>query len=119
MQLFDPDASSNGTLSILSPNGGSYNLATFDYSADGNCTGASDACSATGRQQIRVVNGGAQGFNNSVVTITIALPPTYGAAPGGLAEDGWWKIRYNVDGGNDTTTWKVSIRGNPVHLVLP
>ncbi len=120
MQLFDPDASSNGTLSILSPNGGTYNLATFDYAADANCTGASDACSATGRQQIRVVNAGAQGFNNSVVTISIALPPTYGsAAGGGLAEDGWWKIRYNVDGGNDTTTWKVSIRGNPVHLVLP
>lgn len=117
MQLFDPDASSNGTLSILSPDGGSYNVATFDYTADGNCTGSSDSCSATGRTQIRVVNGGSQGFNNSVVTITIPLPTSYGS--GGLAEDGWWKIRYNVSGGNDTTTWKVTIRGNPVHLVVP
>jgi hypothetical protein len=117
MQLFDPDASSNGRLSILSPDGGSYNLATFDYQADANCAGTSDACSATNRQSIRVVNSGAQGFNNSVVTITIQIPSSYGQ--GGLAENGWWKIRYDVDGGNDTTTWRVTIRGNPVHLITP
>lgn len=118
MQLFDPDASANARLSILSPDGGVHSTATFDYEADGNCTGASDSCSATNRTQIQVVSsGGAQGFNNSVVTITIPLPTNYGS--GGLAENGWWKIRYNVSGGNDTTTWKVTIRGNPVHLVVP
>jgi len=39
-------------------------------------------------------------------------------------ERGWWKIRYNMSGSSsqfstDLTTWKVDIRGNPVHLVLP
>ena len=28
-------------------------------------------------------------------------------------------IEYTVGGGNDTTTWKVEILGNPVHLVIP
>ena len=36
----------------------------------------------------------------------------------GEIEAGWWKIRYTVNSGNDTTTWEVSLRGNPVHLVL-
>jgi hypothetical protein len=31
----------------------------------------------------------------------------------------WWKIEYQVDGGNDTTTWQVDIQGNPVHLLVP
>jgi hypothetical protein len=39
-------------------------------------------------------------------------------------EHGWWKIRYATGGttgdyGFDVTTWQVTIRGNPVHLVLP
>ena len=32
---------------------------------------------------------------------------------------GGQRIQYTVAGGNDTTTWQVNIRGNPVHLVLP
>ena len=33
---------------------------------------------------------------------------------------GWWKVQYNITAsGNDTTTWEVTIRGNPVHLVVP
>jgi hypothetical protein len=68
-------------------------------------------------------------FNGCWLTISIAIPPGYGSActdPVTLAPkaclDGWWKIRYNMTGNgtsNDVTTWKVSIRGNPVHLVLP
>ena len=55
---------------------------------------------------------------------TVDLPPTYGIVglnpPGdATTEQGWWRVEYNVTGGNDTTTWGVSIRGNPVHLVLP
>jgi hypothetical protein len=39
-------------------------------------------------------------------------------------EPGWWKIRYVIGGSSgdtsfDVTTWQVTIRGNPVHLVLP
>jgi hypothetical protein len=37
-------------------------------------------------------------------------------------EGGWWKIRYNMSGdtddfSTDVTTWSVSLRGSPVHLV--
>ena len=52
------------------------------------------------------------------------IPPQYtygstGLTPAGETDPGWWKIQYNVAGGNDTTTWQVNLRGNPVHLVLP
>ena len=40
--------------------------------------------------------------------------------PGDITdEEGWWQIEYNINAANDTTTWSVSIRGNPVHLILP
>ena len=71
---------------------------------------------------IQTASGGSSFFNNSVLTIQIALPASYGSVgltPAGETEAGWWKIEYTVGGGNDTTTWAVSIRGNPVHLVLP
>ena len=48
--------------------------------------------------------------------------PDYGVSgltPSGETESGWWKVRYTVNSGNDTTTWEVSIRGNPVRLVVP
>jgi hypothetical protein len=69
---------------------------------------------------------GGQFFQNSWLRITIPLGQNYGAT--GLTpadpqnprgEPGWWKIRYTVNSGNDTTTWQVSLLGNPVHLVLP
>jgi hypothetical protein len=58
------------------------------------------------------------------VTLTIPLPKTYDAPlpPGEPAgtQGGWWKIAYNFNStATDSTTWQVSIRGNPVHLVLP
>jgi hypothetical protein len=58
------------------------------------------------------------------VTITIPLPATYNAPlpPGEPAGTlgGWWKVRYTFNSTTtDTTTWQTSIRGNPVHLVLP
>jgi hypothetical protein len=67
---------------------------------------------------------GTSQYNNSWVTLTIPLPKTYTAPlpPGEPAgtQGGWWKIRYSFDSTTtDTTTWQASIRGNPVHLVLP
>jgi hypothetical protein len=58
------------------------------------------------------------------VTLTVSLPKTYTAPlppgePAGTA-GGWWKIKYVFSSStSDTTTWAVSIRGNPVHLVQP
>lgn len=121
--LFDPgDVAGPAYLRILSPDGNAYNYATFSYSADAQCTGSSDSCSASGRTQIRTNNGGSSAFDNSVLTISIPLLSTYGSTgltPPGETEAGWWKIEYEVAGGNDTTTWEVNIRGNPVRLVVP
>ena len=75
---------------------------------------------------IQTNSGGSSKFNGCWVTITIALPSTYSAphpaSDGVTAESGWWKIRYTMGGASssfstDLTTWKVSIRGAPVHLV--
>lgn len=122
--LFDPgDVAGNATLRIKSPDGGTYNNAVFSYVADAKCiAGTSDVCAASGRTSIQTAVGGASSFDNTVITISIPLPATYGSVslkPAGETEDGWWKIEYTVGAANDTTTWEVAIRGNPVHLIVP
>jgi hypothetical protein len=125
IKLFDPgDVSGNAALHILSPDGNSYGDVTFSYQADASCiSGRSDVCTATGRTTIQTaIAGSGSSFDNSVITITIPLPSSYGAGgltPPGETEEGWWKIQYDVAQANDTTTWQVTIRGNPVHLVIP
>jgi hypothetical protein len=56
-------------------------------------------------------------YQNAWVQIFVTLPTNYGDATHPLANQGWWKIKYIVNSGNDTTTWQVSILGNPVHLI--
>jgi hypothetical protein len=73
---------------------------------------------------LTTVQSGSSRYNNSWVTLTIPLPKTYTAPlpPGEPAgtQGGWWKIAYTFNSTTtDSTTWQVSIRGNPVHLVLP
>jgi hypothetical protein len=113
--LFDPgEASRDSYLRFLSPQGGTYHYATFSWSAN-------DGRSGTGTQiQTASTSAGAL-FNNRILTIIIPLDSDYGTDPldpDGLGEDGWWKVEYDVRAGNDTTTWEVEIRGNPVHLVM-
>ena len=112
--LHDPgDVSGNAYLRILTPNGNAYNYATFSYSATNGRTG-------NNVNVIQTANSGGSLYDNQQITILIPLPITYGTTgllPSGESEEGWWKIEYEVNGGNDTTTWQVAIRGNPVHLV--
>jgi Flp pilus assembly protein TadG len=118
IQLFDPgESSGDAFLRFLSPDGDSYDYATFDWEAD-------DGRSGSGVTSLQTSIGGAAQFNNHMVTITIDLPKTYGKGglnpPGDITDEpGWWLIDYNINAANDTTTWSVSIRGNPVHLILP
>jgi hypothetical protein len=111
--LHDPgDVSGNAYLRILTPNGNAYNYATFSYSATNGRTG-------TNVNVIQTANGSSL-YDNQQITILIPLPTGYGSTgllPTGETEEGWWKIEYEVAGGNDTTTWQVAIRGSPVHLV--
>jgi Flp pilus assembly protein TadG len=113
--LFDPgDVSGNAYLRIKSPDGNSYNYATFSWTADNGTSG-------TNVTSIQTASSGGSYFNDRVITIDVSLPSTYGSGgltPPGETQPGWWKIEYQVSGGNDTTTWQVAIRGSPVHLVV-
>ena len=127
IELFDPgDVGQNAWIRVLSPDNNVYSYATFDYTSDAVCVdGRSDSCAATGRTQIQTYRSGSgSSFDNSVITLEIPLPSNYGQnglnPPGDVTdEEGWWQIEYQVGAANDTTTWRVSIRGNPVHLVIP
>jgi len=116
ISLFDPgDVSGNAYLKIESPDGNTYNYATFSWSADNGTSGSNVT-------NIQTASSGGSFFNDRLITIDIALPSTYGSTgltPGGETQPGWWKIEYQVSGGNDTTTWQVGIRGSPVHLIVP
>jgi Flp pilus assembly protein TadG len=136
ISLFDPgDVTGGSWLRILSPDGNVYTPASFSYTADANASSGHTSGSGTCIQ----TNGGSTAgltppvgctnltsggsfYQDSVITIQVVLPPGYGSVgstPPGVPGAGWWKIEYTVGGGNDTTTWAVQIRGNPVHLVLP
>lgn len=115
INLFDPgESSGNAFLRVLSPDGNTYSYARFDWLAD-------DGRSGSNVTEIQTSNGSAL-FNNHLISIDIRLPSTYGSVgltPSGETEPGWWKIEYEMSAANDTTTWEVSINGNPVHLVIP
>lgn len=67
-------------------------------------------------------------YHGCWLTITIVLPNGYDAPHPSTDtvtdEGGWWKMRYDMSGlatefSTDLTTWQVSVKGSPVHLVLP
>jgi hypothetical protein len=133
IDLFDPgDTAAPTWLEILSPDGSVYRPVAFNYSADANASsghtsGANVTCIQTRGGVGSTPPAGclsdataSQFYQNSWIRITVPLPPTYGSSgltPPGEPAAGWWKIKYTVNDGNDTTTWMVSVRGNPVHLV--
>ena len=116
IHLFDPgESDGNAYLRLLSPDGNNYHRQTFTWTSDDGRSGSGD--------EIQTSNGTAL-FNNREITIVVPLPANYGRTglnPPGDATDepGWWMIEYQLSQGNDTTTWSVDIRGNPVHLVTP
>jgi hypothetical protein len=112
-------------MKVLMPTTTGYVQATFNWTA----TGGGPPTSVTGATQIQVASGGVNRYDNQMITIDVVQPTTYDAptpplvpGPGFEPGPGWWKIQYdltNGGGGNDTATWMVNIRGNPVHLVTP
>ena len=110
------EVSGNGFLRIQSPDGNAYNYATFDWRSDDGRSGT-DVTRSRRPSTGPPVQQPARDHRGAPATELRAT----GLDPPGDAtdEEGWWRIEYNVSGANDTTTWRVSIRGNPVHLVLP
>lgn len=130
IRLFDPgDVGAKAWMEILSPDGNSYDPVTFSYTADNGRSGTNVTCIQTFAGSgpappagCTNLTSGGQLYGNSWITIQVPLDASYGSTgltPPGETEVGWWKIRYTVNSGNDTTTWEVSIRGNPVRLVVP
>ncbi|MGH2492500.1 MAG: pilus assembly protein TadG-related protein [Candidatus Limnocylindria bacterium] len=120
IRLFDPgDVGGTATLRIKKPTPTGYVNTTFSYTANGGA----GSQSGTNVSSLLTANSGASQYQNAWVTITVPLPANYGVGgltPPGETEAGWWKIEYSItSAGNDTTTWEVNIRGNPVHLVIP
>ncbi len=127
IDLFDPgDTAGPSWLQILPDGTPAWQPMTFSYTSSNgrsdsntNCiqteAGGTGASAPSGCKE----NAGSGGtlYNNAWVYITIALPTTYGSSSDPLLNNGWWKINYIVSNANDTTTWQVSIRGNPVHLI--
>jgi hypothetical protein len=59
-------------------------------------------------------------FDDTWIHVQVPMASTYGSDVSGLWGGGWWQIEYDTPGGgNDTTTWQVSVSGNPVHLIVP
>ena len=117
IRLFDPgDVGGNAWLRLKRPGATSYSDATFSYTATNGSSG-------TNVDVIRTAANGSSLFNNHWITISVPLGSDYGQGlddltPDGETEPGWWKVEYSIDrGGNDTTTWEVNLKGNPVHLV--
>jgi hypothetical protein len=134
INLWDPGDTGTleANLQILRPASGGYQTATFNWRSELGTTNATASncgnLSGTNATSVTTNTGGSgstQVFNGCWLTMEIPLPIDYAApTPPGETEPGWWKIRYNMVGSAgansfDITTWQVSIRGNPVHLVLP
>lgn len=120
IRLFDPgDVGGTATLRIKKPTPAGYVNSTFSYTANGGA----GSQNGTNVSSLLTANSGTSQYQNAWVTITIPLAANYGVGgltPPGETEPGWWKIEYSItSAGNDTTTWEVNIRGNPVHLVIP
>ena len=112
------------------PGGHSYKVTPFSYTATRNSGAASSCGSRTGTNVTSVTTntGGTSLFNGCWLTHRDPAPgrTTRRRCPSNdrvATEGGWWKIRYNMSGSTssnstDLTTWQVSLRGSPVHLVL-
>lgn len=131
IELWDPGDTGSlaATLQVLKPTPSGYVPADFSFTASRGSVDATscDGLSGTNVTSVVTNTGGSSRFNGCWLTITIPLPTNYTAPLPSTdtiaTEGGWWQMRYIMGSGSgnatDLTTWKVSIRGNPVHLVVP
>lgn len=118
VRLFDPGdvAANTCTIQLLHPPDSTH---TNPYVQD-NLTVVVSPQPDRGNEQPTVIgptdnylakNGANQYGENRWIDMIYRLPVDY--------EGGYWRVSYQVDGqATDRTTWMVTLRGNPVHLVL-
>ncbi len=124
IMLWDPGDTNPlaASIQIELPTTSGWSPGLMDYTAAKGTTNTSAAncnsLSGTAVSSIQTNVGNTAGtYNGCWLTIQVVIPTTYTAA-----QNGWWKIKYTMNGtgtSNDVTTWKVQIRGNPVHLIVP
>lgn len=131
LDLWDPGDTNdlNATIRILQPTGSGFTPARFDWhSTVGTSNPSAAACNGRSGSDVDTIvtnTGGNSLFNGCWLTIELQSPNDYSApVDPESGERGWWKIEYEMGGSatqfsTDLTTWTVSMRGNPVHLVLP
>ncbi len=130
IDLWDPGDTGalSASLQILKPTTTGYVPSTFDYSAlrESSAGASCDSRSGTGVTSVTTNTGGSSLYNGCWLAVLVRLPSDYDAphpaADSVTDEGGWWKIRYSMGGSTnsfstDLTTWQVSIRGSPVHLI--
>lgn len=134
IDLWDPGDTGDLTadLEILQPTSGGYTPATFYTNVNNGTTiPANFSCgpsTSSARTSIRTSNGDPNQsgiYNGQWLRLCIQIPSNYTQPkpPGEPFDGGWYKIRYTMGNGSapatDLTTWRVTIRDNPVHLVTP
>lgn len=118
IKLFDPGEGAR-RMRVLAPNGSplGFTYKTTDLPADG--PSRSGTATPTG---LDVFDPPARPtewpFNDRKLELSVALPDAAGLSVNG----GWFKVEYEVSDSGvvglvDRTTWGVSVRGAPVHLV--
>jgi hypothetical protein len=139
--LWDPgDARVIADLAILRPTASGYQPVQFySHSSAGTTLPSDFTCGPSDndggsqpRSSVRTSNGGSTGnFNGEWLRLCFQLPEDYSAptppadalTPTGCVCNGWFRIQYTMGNGEgtstDLTTWKVEVRGNPVHLITP
>jgi hypothetical protein len=134
IDLWDPGDTGDLTadLEILQPTTSGYQTTQFwSNTVTGTSIPANFSCGPTTsgvHNSIRTSNGDTSQsgiYNGQWLRLCIQIPNNYNAPkpPGEPFDGGWYKIRYTMGSGTspatDLTTWRVTIRDNPVHLVTP
>ena len=127
VELFDP-ADGIDAVRVVDPHGDylPFSWYTVDCSVYGYRCGRGDlgtkaspiAQSCGGDPCLKQESG--ISFQDRTVYMEIPLPDDYTCATAaGQPEDCWWKVEYedSNSNANETTTWGVTIVGDPVHLV--
>jgi hypothetical protein len=139
ISLWDPGdtAPLRADLSILMPTASGYQAVPFYHNSVAGTTLPDDfSCGpdTSGLStSIRTNNGGGGGgiYNGDWLRLCFQLPADYsapippadGLTPPQGQGPGWFRIQYAMGSGSDNatdlTTWRVEVRGNPVHLITP